>query len=237
MADSLLITCQACGKQANVPANLLGKKIRCKGCGEAVPVVAAKSAGKPAKAAPAKKSADTRLTTPAAARVLDEEDLDGKKPYMVEHVDEKPMCPFCAHEVEADQRVCLNCGYDLIKRRRHDSIKVYESTFGDYLMWHLPTIGCVLGIVFLISYCLFHHYWFPEYILSKGDLTELNKPGGRVNPFEEDAKWTEIQILIFYLPIEFWLFFFAGMACWRLGRFGFGRLFFHFHPPERIKEK
>ena len=47
-------TCPECKKQMKAPAELEGKKIRCKGCGTPVPVKAAAPA-KPAKAtAPAK---------------------------------------------------------------------------------------------------------------------------------------------------------------------------------------
>ncbi|MGE3805856.1 MAG: hypothetical protein AB7K24_14365 [Gemmataceae bacterium] len=49
MAGAIPVTCPKCSKQLQVAAELAGKKIRCKGCGEIIPVKAPASKSSPAK--------------------------------------------------------------------------------------------------------------------------------------------------------------------------------------------
>ena len=99
MADFLTIACPECGKQMKAPAELAGKKVRCKACGEVFPV-----SGSPAKAAPqaapkaAPKAAPQAAPPPKPSRPdlddFDEEMGDGK-PYDVTTTDLGPRCPEC----------------------------------------------------------------------------------------------------------------------------------------------
>lgn len=228
MADTLLITCPDCKKQVKVPANLAGKKIRCKACGAAVPVTAGQ-----------KPAVDVRMMTPEAqakrAAAMSEED-DAARPYRVHEVSLAPRCPHCAYELDPpDSLICLHCGYNMVKRGRVGSIKTYKLTLGDWMVWHLPTMACILGILGLVGFCLYYHYWLPEQILDKPDVAELARD--RTNPFSEEAKWGGYTTVLFYYPIELWLFVFCTWLGWKCVRFAFTRLVFHFRPPEVIKER
>lgn len=88
MAGAIPVTCPKCQKQLQVSADLAGKKIRCKGCGEIIAVTAPASKSSPAKsaaaaakpaaavgkspAAPAKPAAP-KPAAPAAPKIFDDD--------------------------------------------------------------------------------------------------------------------------------------------------------------------
>jgi hypothetical protein len=154
------VSCPNCQKPIRVPAEAVGKRIKCKSCQVVfvVPDGDGPVTAKPATAKPAKPSA----AKPAAAKpakpkpvVVDddpppanpalefsEDDENAPKEYGVTKDDlDVPRCPFCAKELEDESaRICLNCGYDMDERRRHASRKTYNRTTGDYIMWWLPAV-------------------------------------------------------------------------------------------------
>src|SRR5205823_7951267 len=106
MAAGIRITCPDCQHQMTVPESVRGKKVRCKECKGIVAVPAGKPAG-PAKPAPAK------AVAPAA---LSEED-DAKVAFGVQEMSLAPRCPHCAYELDPPEaKVCLHCGYHMVKR-------------------------------------------------------------------------------------------------------------------------
>jgi hypothetical protein len=141
MADTIPVTCPECEKQMQVPAKLAGKKIRCKGC-EATILVKEPKAAKPAPPSP----------PPPPARPADDDD-ENADPYAAQKDDlDIPRCPFCAKELDPpDTLICLNCGYDLVQRRRHESRKVHALTKGDYFKHHLPAIACTLVVIAFVT--------------------------------------------------------------------------------------
>jgi hypothetical protein len=141
MADTIPVTCPECEKQMQVPAKLAGKKIRCKGC-EATILVKEPKAAKPAPPSP----------PPPSARPADDDD-ENADPYAAQKDDlDIPRCPFCAKELDPpDTLICLNCGYDLVQRRRHESRKVHALTKGDYFKHHLPAIACTLVVIAFVT--------------------------------------------------------------------------------------
>ena len=90
---------------------------------------------------------------PIAFKPEDEEDAKNPNPYGVAHDDlDVPRCPFCAQELDPpDTKVCLNCGYNLLDRKRAESRTVYELTTGDYFMHWLPALLCILAIMIILS--------------------------------------------------------------------------------------
>jgi hypothetical protein len=186
MAESIDISCPECGKVSKAPADIVGKKIRCKQC-QAVFVAKAGPAGaKPAggagkPAAPAGKAAGKK---PAAPGKHDDEDeyTAAKNPYGVTTENLAVRCPFCALPMDPpDSRICLHCGYDMQKRKRVESRQTYEITGTDYFMYHLPTIGCFIAVCIAITidvisliYAegLMRDTWFEN-----EDHTFLVKPG------------------------------------------------------------
>ena len=173
MADKLDIACPSCGKGMKVPAEVVGKVIRCKACSHtfAVPDPArpapARAKPVPAKAKPVTPPADDKDAPikfqddrPAAsaepqrvARPFDIDEEENENPYGVTADDlDVPRCPFCAVELDPpDTKICLNCGYDLLERKRHGSKKVYETTAGDYFKHWLPAIAWIIVMLALFT--------------------------------------------------------------------------------------
>jgi hypothetical protein len=224
MPEGILITCAACGKQMKVPEHVAGKKIRCTGCRGVVPVPTGGG-----------KAVDTRVTTAqiqkkiAAAKA--EEEI-ARDPYGVIDESLKARCPFCAYELESDDaRICLHCGYDMVKRGRVASKQVYERTTADFVMWHLPTAACILGVLAMIGGLLYYHYWLPDIVLGADDAKKLGDD--RWGYFDIDD--APFSARMFHWGIEVWLIVIFIFVSYKLLRFAFSRLFFHFLPEEKIK--
>ena len=226
MADGILVTCPSCKKQMKVPDTAAGKKIRCPGCQGAVPVPS--KPGQPV---------DTRVTTPQIQKKMAaqrEEDEVARDPYGVTHESMKPRCPFCAHELETEEtRICINCGYDMIQRKRVESKQVYERTAADFILWHLPTLACILGIAALVLGILYYHYWLPETVMGKEHAEKLAKD--RWGYFEDEQ--AQSVGFMFHWGIEVWLIVVGLFVTWKCSLFIFKRLFLHFRPPERLKNQ
>jgi predicted Zn finger-like uncharacterized protein len=145
MADKTPIICPECTKQFQVPAEVLGRKIRCKNCG---------------KAFVAKKAPDGNLikkppepeTESATIPIKDDYDDEGDgKPYEVTSLDLAPRCPSCANELESeDDTVCLHCGFNLETRTVARTRRVKDVTGGDMFLWLLP--GILAAVWFFISF-------------------------------------------------------------------------------------
>lgn len=226
MADGILVACPSCKKQMKVPDTAAGKKIRCPGCKGAVPVPS-----KPGQAV------DTRVTTPQIQKKMAaqrEEDEIARDPYGVTHESMKPRCPFCAHELDSeDTRICLNCGYDMIKRNRVESKQVYERTTADFVIWHLPTLACFLAIVAMVGGFLYYHYYLPEVVMGKEHANKL--ANDRWGYFDDDQ--AQSAGFMFHWGIEVWLIVVGLFITWKCSRFIFKRLFLQFLPPERLKNQ
>jgi hypothetical protein len=209
-----------------VPAAVQGKKVRCKGCGGVVSVPAG--------------GVDTRMQTEkarakTASAGVDAELDDAKNPYGVKQMNLAPRCPHCAYELDPpDARICLHCGYDMVRRGRQQSIKTYERTFGDWALWLLPGIACVLAFLVIIGAGIYYHYYLPYDLLKQKDAEDLL--GDRLGVFNKDPG-PDATAYMFHPGIEVW-FAVAGLVLmWKSGKFAFKRLILNFTPPEKIKEK
>jgi hypothetical protein len=159
MAASIEVTCPKCGNKSRAPATMQGKNARCKLC-QVVFVVKG----------------------PGGSIGDAEEEGIATNPYGVTHEDLAPRCPHCAYSMDPpDARICLHCGYDMQKRRRVESKKVYETTAGDVFAYHIPTVACLIGIAVLLTidvlalifrYPIMQGSWFDN-----GDGTWVIKPG------------------------------------------------------------
>ena len=203
MAAQIETTCPNCGKVLKVPDAAIGKVIRCKACegmfevadpaakpkpkpAVAKPAVARPTAAKPATAKPA--VAKPAITKPAAPKVEepkaadaplgfakdDDDDDDNPNPFGVVIEGEEARCPHCAKELDPpDTLVCMNCGYDLVERKRHVSKKVYEHTQGDYFKHWMPAgiwgfVILMMTTVFVIC-CLKMSGWFEGILFEKDE--------------------------------------------------------------------
>lgn len=218
MANTIVISCPECDKQMKVPEDLAGKKIRCKECDATFTVK--KPKGEPAKSKPPAKPKKKEDEKPAKAATQDDEDDDGKNPYALSgDADGGARCPHCIKPMDPDDKVCLNCGFNIVTRTRAERKAVYEPTGQEKFVWLLPGICAVLGIMTMITACVLiwlkTRGWMEGGWFQNDDKTYLIKPG------------------CFYLMNVMITAFF----CWHLGKFAFKRLVKNYRPPEKEIEK
>jgi hypothetical protein len=153
MAAMILITCPECKKQLKGPAELQGKRVRCKGCGQVFAVRAS---------APNKKAADVQPGKAKAGSSPPKEQPEGSgaNPYLLTDVVLTARCPQCAAELDSpDAIICLNCGYNSRSRQRMTTIRTYAHTPFDWIFWLAPGIGCLLAALAMIGLICF--LWVP----------------------------------------------------------------------------
>jgi DNA-directed RNA polymerase subunit M/transcription elongation factor TFIIS len=237
---TIVITCPECDKQIKLPAEAVGKKIRCKNC-EHVFVVkppAAREAISEAKtkppAAPAKKGAKPAKPAPAAKPPVDDDDETGpaRRGYGITDLDLGIRCPQCAAEMKNEEQViCLNCGYNKVTRERIRTRKVKEVTGSDRFLWLLPGMLAVLGVLLMIGYCFFHHFALPGIMIDNWDDLTTNKGLSRLEALKDDSVgfW---QAAVVHPAIEVWLFVFLAFGAWKAGKFAYKRLVVNPNPPE-----
>src|SRR5262249_48341693 len=159
MAGTIVVTCPDCKKQIKTPAELQGKKIRCKSCAHVFVVKADapgqpakdKQGGKPVRQTKAAAPAD-QPPAPAARKRTHVDDPDEGNPYEVTHEELGLRCPFCVADMEDGQIVCLECGYNIETRTRTPTTRTFENTGLDWFLHLLPGIVCVLVIIGLITW-------------------------------------------------------------------------------------
>ena len=223
MASLIVISCPECKKQLKGPAELQGKKIRCKAC-SATFVVKAPAAGKTtvpvaaaAKTKPIAKSPPPKPAKPARTPADDHaDDLEGKNPYKLTDVILSARCPQCAADMEEGDIICLHCGYNTQTRVRHSTVTTWETTPADYTMWLAPGVACVVAILILIG--LIVYFWIP------GGFKALGKVGT-----DDEAWWAHFSIRIYGSVMCAWI----GWIC---GKFAFFRLIVNKTPPEKLKK-
>jgi predicted Zn finger-like uncharacterized protein len=241
MPEMIQSRCPNCRTAFQVPAEVVGKRIRCKKCQTVFTVDAAGSA--PARAKPIAKPARPASTGPKPAtakpvsatpppnatpkRPYEDDDDSGPPEYTVIPDDsDVARCPFCALELDPpDTLICLNCGYDLLERRRHDSKKVYQHTFGDYVVHHLPTAACLLIMGLMIALCVVCILYMGEWF--EGSI------------FESDETDPNTGKKKYYLPPGFctvWIVVPSLFIIWKCGVFAFKRIVFQWRPPDKIKK-
>jgi hypothetical protein len=160
-------------------------------------------------------------------------DDDAKNPYGVTETSLAPRCPHCAYELDPpESRICLHCGYDMIKRQRRPSIITHQHTGMDWFMWLLPGILCLLAVFAIIGAGIYYHYYLPYDILKDRDASALLDD--RLAVFQKEE--TEAVTYMFHPGIEVWFAVMALFLIWKCGRFAIKRLILNYQPPEKIKE-
>jgi len=153
MAAMILITCPECKKQLKGPAELQGKRVRCKACGQVFAVRAS---------APNKKGANVQPDKAKAGSSPPKEQPEGSEanPYLLTDIVLAARCPQCAAELDSpDAIICLNCGYNSRTRQRMTTIRTYAFTPFDWMLWLAPGIGCLLVTLAMIG--LISFLWIP----------------------------------------------------------------------------
>jgi hypothetical protein len=151
------VTCPSCGKALKVPAELAGKKVKCKGCDE---VFVIKGPAKKTAAKPAAKPAPPPPPPPAPAhkRPFEDDEDDNPNPMTAVHEDDVPRCPHCAVELDPpDAVVCANCGFNNKTRVKAEYKKVWAPDAGDWASHLAPGVIAlliVIGLIVLDILCL-----------------------------------------------------------------------------------
>ena len=206
------IACPNCGNTSKGPDTVRGKKIRCKNCEHVFVVPAAGTVASPKPPNPA----EQRTLPP---RVEEDDDEVAKNPYGVVQENLAPRCPHCALPMDPpDAKICIHCGYHMVKRQRKERKITYERTFGDYVLWHLPTLACFIGIGILIAFdALCVVLWYPAMVEGStiGDIF------GEALSRSCCSVWTVIVSLYFI---------------WKMGKFIIVKRLMHFTPPEQEKK-
>ena len=232
MSALLDVTCPNCATLLKVPEKYAGKKVKCKQCRQVLTVPAVKKPlgpeyaqpGKPAAAeAPAK---PVELKSPAQQRhAAEDDDEQGPKDYGVIKESDAPRCPHCAKELDPpDTKICLHCGYNLLDRRRHESRKVYQYTFGDWASHLAPPVLCALAAAGVLTGAVICWINMPDWL--KDTFFELDEK----NPVTGKNKF-----IVMPWCFSLWIMVVALWVAYKLGKFSFKRFAFNFKPPERVK--
>ncbi|HLJ93330.1 MAG TPA: hypothetical protein VKU02_09085 [Gemmataceae bacterium] len=210
MPEQIVITCPECKKQLKASAELQGKRVRCKGCGN----VFAVGTPTPSKSAPPRKAAAGAEATkkkPPAPPAANAEEESGKNPYGLTDVALSSRCPQCAAQMDSpDAVICLNCGYNTQSRQRITTVRAYAHTPFDWMFWLAPGILCALVVLSAIGLICF-----------------LLIPAG-LERVAGDAWWGHFSIQIYGSALA------AGIG-WIAGKFAFRRLVQNPRPPEKFK--
>jgi hypothetical protein len=171
MATPLTVACPQCKQAIKASDELVGKKVRCKGCAH-VFVIAASAAEKPKPPKPA--AAPAKAKAPAAA------DDEGPREYgFVDSEEAVTRCPHCAVELDPDAKICVHCGYNTVTRQRVETKKTIETTSGDQLAWLMPGLLAAFAVLVLLGMALVYCFLLPKWVQG-GDYDWLSYGGFKV---------------------------------------------------------
>jgi predicted Zn finger-like uncharacterized protein len=210
---TMITSCPACKKQIKIPAEVAGKKIKCKGCGTIF--TATSTAVRPESPTAQPKPAD-----PTTIQLVDDDEGDGK-PYDVTTLDLTPRCPHCAYELEEEgQIICLHCGYNTETRELGRRRRTKALTGWDWFWWLLPPILSVMAfficlaefINIVIQFIFFRDYYYAKAVENGGDFASFFK-----SMYNCSVLWESVLCLF----CMYWA-----------GKYAIKRLIYNFRPPE-----
>ena len=229
-----------------VPVAMAGKKIRCKEC-QTVLTVPTPGGSKPATAKPApakpagetfkladapkkpvapKKPAAAPTPAPAAKKPPVDDDEDDNPYGITANEFDTARCPFCAVELDPpDTAICLNCGYDMVQRRRHETKKIEAHTQGDYIKHLLPGIACVIVVLIFIAIIYF-------------SLTNMSDLFRRMD-LEDDTENEVTKKKNFVVPpgaCSLPVIVASLFVIWKAGQFAFKRFVYNWRPVEVVQK-
>jgi hypothetical protein len=213
MASTVTITCPECDKTLRAPSEVLGKKIRCKGCGATFSARAAADEDDDAppprpKKAPAAKAVPARPKNDKPKAKADDDDDDASG-YGVTTEYLGPRCPSCANAMEEEQRICLTCGYDTETRVQSRTRKVRHTSGGDIFLWLLPGILCAILTLGLLTAQLLYIIFIVRETFGDAWYDFIGSLGMKV--------WTSVVVLF---------------ICYYAGKYAIIRLCIDNTPPE-----
>ncbi|MCS6866827.1 MAG: hypothetical protein RMJ56_13985 [Gemmataceae bacterium] len=247
MATVFELPCPKCEIVLKVPETAFGKKVKCKHCGEIIPVndkttaprkkspAQPVSVSKPQAAPPKAPAAVPPPPPPAPAtanpsykKFLDDDsEEDTAKPTPLGVIDEGqdiPRCPFCAKELEPPTAiVCIHCGFNNLTRTRADSKKVWAPDASDWIHHLAPGILALLlaiGLITLNVICFLNmRDWMTDTFLQKDE----KGPDGEIAFYVKPGAFITFILAATILPIL------------KAAQFGIKRCFINYMPEEKVK--
>lgn len=243
MADPIVVTCPKCKKKMKVPAEAVGKKVRCGGCQTAIPIQApaAKKPAAPAKAAkpgPSQGISFEEDDGPAVyGLVMPSENEDGEEappppppppkptapkhkgdddddnPYGVTTTRDAPRCPHCAKELESEGAVICLNCGYNTQTRKHSPTRRVLDT--TFWDWCV-WLAPGIGCVLAIVGLLGFDYWF-DIMLQESVWDGWNEGAGTTS---------------FSRGVRLWITAMTAWVIWQAAKFAFRRLILHPRPPE-----
>jgi predicted Zn finger-like uncharacterized protein len=205
---TMITSCPECKKQIKVPAEIAGKKIKCKACGTIF--VATSTAVRPKSGQP---ESEGKPKQPEIYKPVDDDEGDGK-PYDITELDLTPRCPYCAHELDSeDQVICLNCGYNTMTRQMGQTRRIRDLSGWDWFWWLSPAILCVLLFSICSIEAILQLIWF---------LVLREEQTADVDPMARPC----------VSCCHLWLGIFCIWIMYLTAKFSIRRLIFHPRPPE-----
>jgi len=207
--DPIKITCPECKKVIAVPPDLLGKKVRCKGCSKVF------EAQKPA---PPKETAKPAEEDKKKQQAGDDPDDDGKA-YGMHDMILQARCPNCAKELSSeDDILCIFCGYNNLTRQIAQTRKTYDITGSDIFFWNLHGIIGFIICLILLTFNIIYMLKIDEWCSPEEGKT--------------DAPWFGF---LAHGSIKLWLYIISGFILFSVGKFSFIRLVYENRPKEEEK--
>lgn len=235
MPATLDVSCPECEKSLKVPAELEGKKIKCKGCGAVFPITApkkAKPAAKPAAKSPPPPPPKPPEPEKPKSPFLEEDDEENlpagvaPKPMEVIREEDAPRCPHCAKELDPpDAAVCKNCGFNNKTRVKHETKKVIESDASDWASHLAPGIIAAVLVITMIVVDI------VCWVNMKGWME-----GGALQKEEKNPVTGDVEYYIKPGAFIAFIIFASLFIIIPGGRFAFRRLVLNVKPEEKVKK-
>lgn len=228
MTTTLILSCPHCHKQMRASQEILDRKVRCKGCGE---VFTARRNTPPARPTPPPTQAKS-APPPTSKAQQEKDEWNDRSPYAVTDLDLTPRCPHCAHEMESRQAIiCINCGYNTQTREHGKTLKVIQTTLGEWVLWLAPGILCAL-LLLPLSYVHVYLWLARTNIQTSLPVLEYTPTAEITIGQKDDEAKKQVDAM---LPARIWGSVAAAAAMYGCGWFAVRRLILNPHPPLKIK--
>ncbi len=237
MPDTLDVKCPTCGKTLKVPATLVGKKVKCKGCDTAFAVTApaakptAKSVGAALAAgakAGAKPAPPPEPEKPKSPFLDDEDEVDEQgrvKAMGVISESDVPRCPHCTVELDPpDAVVCYHCGFNNVTRVKAETKKVIAADATDWMTHLAPGIIALVLVIGLIVVDVICYLNMSDWLA--GSFLEMDEKDimGNKKMYVKPGAFVALIIA------------FSIIGIIPLGRYAFRRLVLNYKPEEKVKK-
>ncbi|MHB8901499.1 MAG: zinc ribbon domain-containing protein [Thermoguttaceae bacterium] len=149
---TIAVQCGGCHKRLSAEEKLAGRKVKCPQCGAVL--VIPKPQPEPAGAAPITSLLDEYDVSPAAAGTIGKPAAGagatgGGEPDM------RPKCPSCGKFLDVGAVLCVDCGYNLLTRKRREELGSKESERRGFPWLQVSAIGGMCAFAVLVGVVIY----------------------------------------------------------------------------------